>query len=208
MTLMMMTMMEMLTIMVVIPMMFLWDGVQQICHQPPPTQTTPPRVQKNTSLSVFLNSWTLPLPSVHHYIIIWFGGCRPREGRDWKGICHCHLGSTHHPPPSSNNILVGKIQKYVKKVSKMVFFDIWGSPTTIIETPTKYHHLQTKISWIRNIPDIVGAYILKASTAALNFPQIFPKMPRNGPKMAKNYPKYPKVAQIWPQMAQNDPTWP
>ena len=27
--------------------------------------------------------------------------CGPREGRDWKGICHCHLGSTHQHFPSS-----------------------------------------------------------------------------------------------------------
>ena len=62
-------------------------------------------------------------------------------------------------------------------------------------------------------------YILKASPTTptgpqekLSFPQICPKMPRNGPKMAKktqNVPKCPKYDPIWPQngqrMTQYDP---
>ena len=46
----------------------------------------------------------------------------------------------------------------------------------------------------------------------LNFPQFFPKMPRNGPKMTQsgtnmtqNGPKMPKMAQEWPKMTQNGP---
>ena len=59
----------------------------------------------------------------------------------------------------------------------------------------------------------------------LNFPQICPKMPRNGPKMAQNGPKRPNMTQEWPKwskmaqewpkmtqngpkMAQNGPIWP
>ena len=146
MTLMMMTMMEMLTIMVVIPRMmeilppiwrtyfFLRDGVQQICHQP-----TPPHPEFRKILH-FLSFWIVEHFPYHLFITISSYGLvvagLERVGIG-KGFVIVILGApTTHPPPSSNNILVGKIQKYVKKVSKRVFFDIWGAPTTIIETPS------------------------------------------------------------------------
>ena len=62
-------------------------------------------------------------------------------------------------------------------------------------------------------------YILKASLVTptiphknLSFPQICPKMPRNGPKITLNDPKWPKYDPKWHKKAQewpkNDPKWP